>query len=589
MITRGHRTRKLELRFGRFARKMEETRKRRPDHRLGVIMSKSTIPKVLIALIMLTGTFFIIMQHLDVNSVHVKSRLGNISTNNKVLNRTLPLESTDLSIAAISRNILGRYHMYRKIRRGTNMKELFDPQYSTVELDRTSGTLTAGEKLTVKISLRNGFNKKLTQGGDLLNIWLRSDNGASAVAGYIVDHMDGTYTGHVMAFWSGNVIVRVSVTNTKEGIGVYTNYVNEHGTYKFIKATFTSDKKFTEQTLCASSPSSWMENLYKGLCNFTTMNYDIPFYCGKPKKLSCANWTTYRYDDTLYLDRDSTQILRHRDKLVGEIHLAITPSSSGNLDYPVPKFACNDLSPSLTWNSTVPSGFFYKGEYQNLICRTSIKHSREQYRACLKDRHVISIGDSTTRNWFFLLAEVMEINDSIGILSNIAWQKFARAFNASLGLYTEWQPHELPFYGGEANRSNIQSVAARLDKIPSKSNAIVLIHWFGHIARCCDHVVFREHVRNAKTALIKLLERSPDVQIFIKGPHLMKYIHILPPFAYIGMYVEQVLLEEFRDLTDKIIYLEQWDMSVAIENVNIHPEPILDKVSLNNLVNFACV
>ncbi|OWF40541.1 NXPE family member 4 [Mizuhopecten yessoensis] len=391
-----------------------------------------------------------------------------------------------------------------------------------------------------------------------------------------------------MAFWAGNICVKVSVTNTKEGIGLYTNYVNVHGSYKFINATF-SEKKKSEMTQCAPTTSDWLNKTYGGFCNLTHENYNISLFCGKPKSVSCRNWVKYGWDDSLYYDEYTRKILRYKDVILKQINVTIVPSSKGDLVYPLPDTPCNSLPRVLTWQSTVPSGFLYRGVYHNLICRPTIDRNRDNYRTCLKDRPVISIGDSTTRQWFFRLSKSLQIKYSEGFTNNNAWQKFAHAYNTTLGLDLEWQPHELPFHGSPgSDRKNVKSVAYRLDIIPGNSTAIVIIHWYAHIARCCDHIALREHVRHAKAAIMRLLMRSPDVQVFIKGPHLITYPKDHKPYAYIGMFVEQILIEEFNDLLHRIIYLDQWDMSVATENVNIHPDPQLDDTSLNNLINFAC-
>ncbi|XP_033761162.1 NXPE family member 3-like [Pecten maximus] len=577
-------------------------------------MDKLLLTKVFVVLAMM-GIFFVTIMYLDVIPIHIKYLTKQFPTDNDITKSSRTVTITERRAtnvpslkddkmhskyktaiktalkfprAAISRNILDRYPEYRQIQRVDDFKELYDPRFSVVELDRKSGSLTAGSQLTIRISLYNGYNQSLTQGGDLLNIWLRNTEGTSIVAGDVVDHMNGSYTGHVMAFWAGDVAVKLTVTNTKEGIGLYTNYVHEHGSYKFINATFSENKK-TEMTQCAPTMSSWLNQRYGGFCNLTKENYNISLFCGKPRSVSCRNWEKYGWDDSLYFDGNVEKILRYKDVLLKEIQLTIVPSSYGDLDYPVPKTPCNALQPALTWNSTVPSGFLYSGKYHNLICQTTMDPSWEKYRACLRDRQVISIGDSTTRQWFLRLVTILGIQNSTGIPSYVKWHNFAHAFNHTLGLDIEWQPHELPFHGTPgSNRKNIKSVAYRLDRIPGKSTAIIIIHWYAHIARCCDHVALREHVRNAKTSIMRLLKRSPDVQIFIKGPHLITYHNAIKPYAYIGMFVEQVLREEFDNLSDRIIYLEQWDMSIAAENINIHPYDILDDISLNNLINFSC-
>ncbi|XP_033759508.1 uncharacterized protein LOC117341754 [Pecten maximus] len=292
--------------------------------------------------------------------------------------------------ATISRNILDRYLEYRQIKRVHNFKELYDPRFSVVELDSKSGTLKAGAQLTFKISLHNGYNQPLHQGGDLLNIWLRNAEGTSTVAGHVVDHMNGSYTGHVMAFWAGNVTAKVTVTNTKEGIGLYTNYVHEHGSYKFINATFSENNK-TEMTLCAPKRSTWLYQRYGGFCNLTKDNYNISLFCGKPKSVSCRNWVKYGCNGALYLTGNTEKILSYRDVLLKGIQLTIVPSSNGDLDYPMPKTPCNVLPQALTWNTTKPSGFLNKGKHHNLICRKTVDLSGEKYRACLKNRQVIRL------------------------------------------------------------------------------------------------------------------------------------------------------------------------------------------------------
>ncbi|XP_069104857.1 NXPE family member 4-like isoform X2 [Argopecten irradians] len=523
-----------------------------------------------------------------------KSRRGTTTTSSvKDVNTYMKSNFTIKTIlkspmTAISRNIIDRYYEYRQIKQVTDFKKLYDSRFSLVELITAHDALTVGSKLRVRISLYNGYNHSLTQGGDLLNIWLRNKDGTSTVAGYVVDNLNGTYTGHVMAFWAGNVTIKVTVTNTKEGIGLYTNYVQEHGSYKFVNATFVEGNR-REMTQCAPTMSHWLRHQYGGFCNLTEENYNISLFCGKPKSVSCTNWVKYGWDGSLYYDENTKKILGYKDIVLKPIHLTIVPSSKEDLYFPIPKVPCNKFPPSLTWNSTVPSGFLFKGKYHNLLCQTTVDSTKENYRTCLKNLTVISIGDSTTRQWFFRLSSILGIRDSANIPEKGVWQKYAHAQSPRLGLDIEWQPHELPFHGTPgSDRKNIKSVSFRLDKIPAKSNAIVIIHWFAHIARCCDHIALREHVRAAKVSIVKLLKRSPDVQIFIKGPHLITFLNARKPYAYIGMFVEQVLLEEFKDLTDKIIYLDQWDMSVAKENVNIHPKTVLDDISLNNLINFAC-
>lgn len=153
----------------------------------------------------------------------------------------------------------------------------------------------------------------------------------------------------------------------------------------------------------------------------------------------------------------------------------------------------------------------------------------------------------------------------------------------------EWTAHEHPFSGSPGSPiTNLKSVQHRLDRIGANSTDIVVINWLLHIVRCCDHDAFREHVQKAKVAIVSLLERSPEIQIFIKGTHSHTFVKEYMPLEYIRRFVEQVLYEEFLDLQDKVTYLEGWEITQAMESDNLHPSFAIVDIMVHNLMAFVC-
>ena len=253
--------------------------------------------------------------------------------------------------------------------------------------------------------------------------------------------------------------------------------------------------------------------------------------------------------------------------------------------------SCYERQMNETWFETIPTGYFYKNIWYSLSCTSYLDRTKAAYFNCLKDRSLIFLGDSTIRYWFDYLTEFLNLKFTLGRWDEIkdkTWQKYAYAESKELNISFSWAPHELPFYvSTESNRFNIRSVGSRLDEIPGNSNAIIILHWYLHVARA-SYVNYREHIQNAKTSILKLYERSPNVRILIKGPHSVQYYGNIEPHDYVKKYQQQILFEEFSEFRDKIIYLDEWDMTVGNENVDVHPPKAVNIEMIHNFMSYVC-
>lgn len=212
--------------------------------------------------------------------------------------------------ASLARNIITRYkdYLYFYVNKH-NISTMVKARSSRITI--VNSAIYVGDNVSVKIDLYNRLGKPLVSGGDFLRIWLIDTKSHSNVAGYVVDHMNGSYTGVVRALWNGRPTVRVSVGHTKEQVALYVKYQHKFGAYKFTNATFyTVNPKVKESTQCCST--YWqIEKRYQGYCNFTEKNFNISFYCGQPTKLGCGDWKQYSWDDKLYLDQRERYIMRY--------------------------------------------------------------------------------------------------------------------------------------------------------------------------------------------------------------------------------------------------------------------------------------
>ncbi|OWF41474.1 NXPE family member 3-like [Mizuhopecten yessoensis] len=454
---------------------------------------------------------------------------------------------------------------------------------SMVSIRNNKSDVRIGDDITIDIVLYNGRGLRATRGGDMLRVWLREHSLKASVSGYVIDHDNGSYTGVVKAMWAGNPELMFSIGNTKEHVGIYMNMVHKYGLTTFLRAGFKK-QNVTESSLCSVVPNIPNVTDY---CNFTAQNYNFSFFCGKPKKLGCEDWAVYEHTSTHpWNAKQKILFLNYKyfKKSVGKLTILADSGAAGESNV-----SCHNVSSTITWQTTNPTGYLYNGNWRSLICKSTLSWKYDSYAKCLEDRPVLITGDSTTRNWYSPLTALLKLRVFVGRheIKDKAWQKFAEAENKKKSLSTFWSPHEIPFFSYEQDKRNFRTVASRIDDLPGNKSAVVLLHWFGHMARTTPKH-YRKHITSAKHAILRLLKRSPRSSILIKGPHSFTYTNFLEPLDYIGRIYGQILYEEFKDLQDKVYYIDQWDATVGNENLDIHPHHSFDLVMTNFVFSFIC-
>lgn len=77
----------------------------------------------------------------------------------------------------------------------------------------------------------------------------------------------------------------------------------------------------------------------------------------------------------------------------------------------------------------VPAGFFLQDKWMSLVCETRPFPSPEQVSTCIKDKHILMMGDSTLRQWFeYLLQTVPSKNKLHGLQLTTSESFFVNRF-----------------------------------------------------------------------------------------------------------------------------------------------------------------
>lgn len=255
----------------------------------------------------------------------------------------------------------------------------------------------------------------------------------------------------------------------------------------------------------------------------------------------------------------------------------------------VPEDRCNKHTYSSTWELTSPTGFFYQNKWQKKVCRTSFNPSTLE--SCLKDTKVILIGDSTVRQMFEKIENLIPCTWITDKWSASGKHRPAICENSALNFSLVWELHSLPFCTRNTPRHYFKSFSAYLNEIQGQEKMIIVLHTYAHLLNHHSHV-FYETLKDMKRGILGVLERNKNAKIVIKGPHAFAFSksedHVMwMPDIYADIY-QDFMYSEFKDISDQIVYLESMDMSVSTEQWHIHVEEYIVEAMLEQMFSHVC-
>lgn len=222
----------------------------------------------------------------------------------------------------------------------------------------------------------------------------------------------------------------------------------------------------------------------------------------------------------------------------------------------------------------------YQNEWISYLCNIQITQNPQVYFRCYNNRHVIFLGDSTTRHW------LTDISTFLHLPVQQGWEHYHRLFlyNRDTNLSMETMSH-VPTW---AHAPNIYEIPKFIDKVPANSKTIVVLHWFQHIARCCNYTMFYDPVTQTKQALIRMFRRAPEVKVIIKTPHGMGERYANVPWDFSAWFIQVVLYDVLHDLKDRILFLNVKDLTVSELNTSGHPSHMINYLQIHMMTAYIC-
>ncbi|XP_071136905.1 uncharacterized protein [Mytilus edulis] len=133
----------------------------------------------------------------------------------------------------------------------------------------------------------------------------------------------------------------------------------------------------------------------------------------------------------------------------------VMPKYLSNKTIGHPEHSCSLINSSVTWNISSPVGYFYNKTWHNLLCQKKVEPSFNRYLACLRNREIYMVGDSTVREWLLSIADILNLALSVKRTSDALkiYHQPIKAFskNKRDNITVTWAAHEFPFFAYSRN------------------------------------------------------------------------------------------------------------------------------------------
>uniref|UniRef100_A0A8C8R4V2 NXPE family member 3 n=1 Tax=Pelusios castaneus TaxID=367368 RepID=A0A8C8R4V2_9SAUR len=158
-----------------------------------------------------------------------------------------------------------------------------DPAHSSFVILNAHVPFKVGNQLEVLVHMKDFQGKPKQYGGDYIQAKIHSPLLKAGAIGRIVDYQNGLYKVFFTLLWPGEVRVSVSLVHPSEGIQILQRLQEERPDRVYFKSLFRSGST-SETTVCNVCLPGELP-----VCNFTDLYTGEPWFCYKPRKLSCTS------------------------------------------------------------------------------------------------------------------------------------------------------------------------------------------------------------------------------------------------------------------------------------------------------------
>ncbi|XP_015229758.1 PREDICTED: NXPE family member 3-like isoform X3 [Cyprinodon variegatus] len=458
-----------------------------------------------------------------------------------------------------------------------SLNDTSDPAHSTFTIlpRKGGGSWHLGDQLEVLINIHDFQDYPKKFGGDVLLARLHNPALSAGVVGTVLDHHNGSYTAVFSLLWEGSAQVEVTLDHPSEAVTVLEKLTQEQPDRIYFKSTFRSGST-TETVSC----NVCLEAPKQKLCNYTDIYTGEPWFCYKPKKLSCANRITHSKGGFKKKIEPSEELLFQKGI---NMKVFVPPSGPASINIlPSLKGQTNEIM------KTKPAGYYYKGVWRALDGTTVNQFNNgTAISSCLKGKMVHLYGDSTIRQWFeYLITRTPDLK-KFDLKSPQQTGPFL-ALDYKNKIMVTFRCHGPPIRFTNLMISQTRFIANELKGMVGGTNTVIVIGIWSHFSTFPVEVYIRR-LLNIRRAVVQLLTRAPGTLVIIRtaNPKTPNLYETLTNSDWYSLQRDKILRAVFKGVNVRMV--DAWEMTVAHSLPHsLHPQLPIIKNMIDVVLSYIC-
>ncbi|XP_051804678.1 NXPE family member 3-like [Acanthochromis polyacanthus] len=440
------------------------------------------------------------------------------------------------------------------------------------------GQWHVGDKLKVLIKMYDFQGHPKKSGGDVLFARLHNLTLGAGVVGKVEDHLNGTYSAVFSLLWEGSAWVEVTLVHPSEAVTVLRRWTSEQPIRVYHKSLFRSGS-VSETTIC----TIFLRSTDQPLCNYTDLHTGDPWFCFKPKNLTCDTRINHS-------NRQVIQYLKANEEKLFQlgVNMKVSIPASGPASVTVLPRQQGQVVVNSNNVESGPSGYYYHGAWQTLTgTKVQQFNTPSAITQCLKGKVVHLQGDSTIRQWFEYFSGALPGLKEFDLHSQ---KKIGPLMTVDIpnNILVTYRCHGPPIGFPDVPISELRYIANELDNVVGGTDTVVIFGIWAHLAIFPVEVYIRR-LQTIRRAVVRLLNRSPGTVVIIRtaNPKALMLERTLTNNEWYTLQNDKVLRAIFKGLN--VYLLDAWEMVLAHHLPHdIHPPPPIIKNMINVILSYIC-
>ncbi|XP_078495775.1 NXPE family member 4-like [Ciona intestinalis] len=443
-----------------------------------------------------------------------------------------------------------------------------------------------GDILNARIDAYDWKENKSSFGGDYFVARLIYGNNTlypDGIAGIVTDHRNGTYSIRVPLLIPGEARLEVKLMIPLEGIA---ELIRCTSLRKYLGTQYHAELQTNETTEC-NVDFTFTNLTADEICDYSNPRNQEPWFCVKPPSGKCPKIVQEIFKEFKRSEFDLSNEICNEPLLkqlgcnqtIQSPGLNITVSSGieePTRPLPLCKTSLNGMK------QLKPNGYFINGTWKSRFCKNNLKSFNET-RACFKNKEIYFLGDSTSRQYYYLFATKMGLLSKEPPYEQGYWHEPKTTGSGSIRFYYRAHGQPLQNKGPPHTKPYMSDV---LDEIAPGQQQVVIVFNLGLHIIYYEPSLFIHRMRGIRDAIIRLNQRRPNVRFIYRSQRVLNTSYGKNN-GWLAYRYNVLTREVFKNVKN-FFYFDVWEMSVVWPLNEFHPkQPYLEQEGIY-LCNFIC-